>query len=184
LYDGFAAFHPVLRQVCDLEGLVAGVDIVVMSNSLHEIQPRHFAAVFRTFNGLIHSERGRICVVDMEWLPEDGPESIAITWKGSEVEEFLAAAGFAPIVTTHSKSVSVYRAFAKHLTGTFDESAMNDVIIRQLTHKLDQAVSARRKAEAQLGPNPEGIELVKEWVVATGTLARVAEELAAMKPPA
>lgn len=176
-FKAFASFKPFLRDVSDLAGVeIPATHLVVLNNVLHEIPPRYFPQMFVALNGLLCPDRGRVCVIDMESLPSDSPESIAISWTASEVVDILRAGGFNPESTTHEKSVRVYQVHFRRAE-KLDESAMRDVIRTHISRKLNAAIKARRKIEALLA---SGTDDIRNWVVSTGLVARLADELSAM----
>jgi len=177
-FKAFGSFRSLLRDVCDLTGVeFPPAHLVVLNNVLHEIPPRHFPQMFASLNGLLCPDRGRICVIDMESLPLDSPEAIAIPWTASEVVDLLKAAGFNPESTTHEKSVRVYQVHFRRAEN-IDKSAMRAALQAHISRKLDTAIRARRRIEALLG---SGSDHFREWVVTTGTVARLADELAAIQ---
>lgn len=177
-FQRFKNFTPFQRQISDLKDLPKGtIDLVVINNALHEIPPRLYPDIFATFNDLLHHVRGSICIVDMESLPEDAPESIAINWSGEEIEAILKAGCFAPVVTRHPKNIIVYKAQVKHAT-VVDTVAMRNQIITLLRKKLAGAIEAREKVAAVMSADTSQLQ---HWLVLTGTIARFAEELHAFK---
>jgi hypothetical protein len=152
----------------------ATVDLIVLNNALHEIPPRFFPSMFSVFNRLLNPSRGVVHIIDMESLPEDQPESIAITWKASEVEAFLAAAALPAVVTRHPKLTMVYQVQVRHQMSGVDESEMLKSLRLSLKTKLSEAVTNRQQLEADLFS--DSVKL-RKWIVATGTIARCAEEL-------
>src|SRR6185437_8035943 len=174
-FDRFSSFKPIQRHVCDLHDLPRGsIDLIVLNNALHESPPRFFPAMFSVFNSLLNPSRGMVQIVDLESLPEDHPESIAITWKAPEVEDFLAAAGLPAIVTRHPKVTMAFQAQVKHNLGGVHESQMLKSLQTSLNLKLSAAVISRRGIDANASSQFVQLE---EWLVATGTIARCAEEL-------
>lgn len=177
-FDGFRSFKLIQREVFDLPDLDSGsIDLIVLNNALHEIPPRYFPKMLSTFNALLNPSKGLLCIVDMEGLPDDEPESLAITWRGGEVEEFLRVGGLAPVVTVHPKLTIVYHARVRFTTSGIDERKMLECIKKILERKLSAAINTRQKLEADLLSNPA---LLREWIVSTGTIARCAEELHAI----
>lgn len=177
-FSGFRSFKFIQRQISDLDDLAGNsVDLIVLNNALHEIPPRLFPKMFTCFNGLLNTERGLLCVVDMESLPEDQPESLAIPWNADEVAQFLKAGGLSAVVTRHPKLTMVYHAQVKHSLSGVDESKMLERIQSLLQSKLSDSVIERQRLEATLLSNPSKL---REWVVLTGTIARYAEELQAL----
>lgn len=174
-FEQFRSFSPMQRHITDLEGLSnASMDLIFLNNALHEIPPRFYPKIFSTFNSLLNPERGLICIVDMESLPDDSPESIAITWNGAEVEQFLRAGGFSPAVTLHEKVTVVYQAQIRHAPLGVNETSMLRQIDTLIQEKLHNAILDRQKIEAGLTSNPSKYQ---PWIVLTGTIARCAEEL-------
>lgn len=174
-FDGFGSFKPIQRHVCDLHDLPrATVDLIVLNNALHEIPPRYFPAMFSDFNDLLNPTRGLVYVIDMESLPEDQPEAIAITWDAAEVEAFLEAGGLPIAITKHPKATMVYQAQIKHQKEGVKKEKMIDALRKSLKSKLRKAVTTRQQLESDLFSNPLTLQ---QWVVATGTIARCAEEL-------
>jgi ubiquinone/menaquinone biosynthesis C-methylase UbiE len=173
----FGSFKLILRDVCDLEGINAPpADLVILNNVLHEIAPRQFAEMFASLNVLLRPDGGHICVIDMESLPDDAPEAIAIPWSGKEVVDVLAAGGFSPTLTTHKKSVVVYQIHVRRVDKV-DAAAMTKKVKFYLQKKLGDAVRLRRKFSALIA---SGGDDFRRWVVATGQVARLAEELLAL----
>ena len=72
----------------------ATIDLVVLSNTLHELPPHKFPELFEALNKVIAPDVGRVCIIDMEELPLGEPEAIAINWKLEDVEAILTAGGF------------------------------------------------------------------------------------------
>lgn len=178
----FAALHSITilqRELHDLVGIEPeSIHLIVLNNVLHEIPPREFPQMFDRLNGLLEASVGRLCIVDMETLPEESPEAIAITWTGAETEELLRAGGLSPEVTIHDKSIRVYQAHVKRIVAPIDKVAMRIAIRRSLEDKLRRAVAARRHLDAHL--LTASVPTLRRWLVLTGTIARCAEELLAM----
>jgi ubiquinone/menaquinone biosynthesis C-methylase UbiE len=176
----FQNFQIMQRHVSDLDGLTIGsMDLIVLNNALHEIPPRHYPSMFATFNKLLNSDHGFVCVIDMETLPTDSAESIAISWSGAEVEQFLRAGGLSPVVTRHPKMTMVYQVHTRHTPNSVDETAMRQQIVASIKTRMKEAIVARQKIQLMSNSN---ISSFREWIVLTGTIARCAEELHAMNP--
>jgi ubiquinone/menaquinone biosynthesis C-methylase UbiE len=177
-FKGFQRFRPLQREVSDLHDLPSGsIDLVVLNNVLHEIQPRLYPEMFSEFNRLLRQSIGRVAIVDMEELPDDSPEAIAITWRGSELEQILHTGGFAPELSLHEKSTRVYQLHVRPVDGSVDRNAMRTQITALLLGKVPMIAAARRQVEARLAGG--GGDL-RQWLVLTGTLARYADELLAL----
>ena len=149
------------------------VDLVVLGNTLHELPPHRFPELFEAFNQVIDKDVGRVCVIDMEELPLDEPEAVAINWKLEEVEAFLQAGGFEVAPSNHPKSVGVFRILVKH-TSKLNPFGMLKEIRSQLRKKLQLLIQER--AELSEDPSADDDELLN-WIVLTGSIARCAEEL-------
>jgi len=179
-FRAFASFTLLQRQAWDLSGLDEhSMDLIVLNNSLHEIPPHLYPSMLGVFNRLLSPERGQICIVDMETLPENSPEAIAITWGGEEVRRFLCAGGFAPEVTLHDKQMTVYQAHCRHAPKGIREKDMQHEILALLRQKLSVAIAERQRIQAGL---LSGSVDYRAWLVLTGTIARLAEELSAFGP--
>ncbi|MGB4847129.1 MAG: dCTP deaminase [Saprospiraceae bacterium] len=109
--DKFSRFNSLVRKANDLEGLSGpnGFDIIIFSNSLHEIGPDEYSIIFESMNNQVNETKGKIIITDMEELPDKEIESIAINWTGEEVVDFLKSAGFTPSLTRHQKEVPVFQ---------------------------------------------------------------------------
>lgn len=176
-FDELASFNPVLRDACDIEVCSANtVDLIVLNNALHEIPPRLFPKLFANFSRMLKPGTGRICVVDMVDLPAEAPESIAITWTSQEVIDILRAAGFRASATNHQKSVPVFRIVAEKLPGDLRATDMANQLMVCLRQKLSAAVSQYRAVRKG---KLDGAGLIS-WVVAAGTVARIADEILAL----
>jgi ubiquinone/menaquinone biosynthesis C-methylase UbiE len=177
-FASFRSFELMQRQGWDLMDLnPRKMDLIALNNALHEIPPRFYPQLFTTFNSLLNPARGRVCIVDMETLPADAPESIAIVWSGKEVQQFLTTAGFVPEVTLHEKQSTVCQVHVRHAPQGLASDEMRRDIQALLKRKLSNAIASRQKVEAAL---VSGVDRYREWVVLTGTIARCAEELAAL----
>jgi ubiquinone/menaquinone biosynthesis C-methylase UbiE len=177
-YRAFASFSVLQRQAWDLSGLDGhSMDLIVLNNTLHEIPPHLYPGMFAVFNQLLDPERGRMCIVDMEILPADAPEAIAITWEGTEVQRFLDAGGLAPELTLHDKQMTVYQAHCKPAPHGVNQEDMRLEIGTLLRRKLSDAIIQRQRIEAAL---LSGRKDYRAWLVVTGTIARLAEEIAAL----
>jgi ubiquinone/menaquinone biosynthesis C-methylase UbiE len=176
-FDGFHSFTLMQREAWDLVGLQPdSMDLIVVSNVLHEIPPHLYSRLFSIFNSHLKPSRGRICIIDMEQLPTDEPECIAINWHGSEVEQFLRAGGLRPEVTVHEKDVQVYQVHVNR-AAVVDETAINREIKKLLRVKLTTVIARRKLITAAV---QSGANNYREWLVLTGTIARYAEELACL----
>jgi SAM-dependent methyltransferase len=176
-FRAFNSFRCLLRDVCDGARLdIDNVDLVVLNNSLHEIPPRFYPEMFEALNTLLAPDRGQICIVDMEELPPEEPEAIAIPWNLAEVESILKAGGFKPWASPHEKLVPVYQTHIGRVQKV-DGRAMKETIQQILRRKLEEAIKARRRIEANL---LSGNDLHREWIVATGFVARCADEMLAL----
>ncbi|MFN0052937.1 MAG: class I SAM-dependent methyltransferase [Planctomycetales bacterium] len=151
----------------------ATVDLVVLSNTLHELPSHRFPELFAAFNGVIVPNEGRVCVIDMEELPVGEPEAIAINWKLEEVEAILSAGGFKVTPSNHPKSVAVFRIVVQHAE-KIDSLGMLNEIRSRLRKKL--AIHAQERAEAVEEAYVDDDSLLN-WIVLTGSVARCAEEL-------
>lgn len=170
----FQQFRYLQRQVWDLADLDhSAVDLIVLNNALHEIPPHLYPKVFNTFNDLLRPQRGRICIVDMEVLPEDAPESMAIAWRGCEVERYLQAGGFSLELTLHPKATTVYQAHVRRSTEAVDGLAMLNEIQQLIQEKMDETILARRKVTSNLTEHLAH----RKWLILTGSIARYADEL-------
>lgn len=173
-FTGFAQFQIVQRDICDLPDIQSGsIHLIILNNSLHEIAPHLYPAMFATFNRLILPMIGRICVVDMEELPRDSPEATAITWKADQVKDFLRAGGLTSEVSVHPKGTSVYQAHV-HPAASVDQAGITKALVKILRRKLDDDVASRRSIEVRLGHTADEY---KRWLVLTGSIARYADEL-------
>ncbi len=149
------------------------VDLVVLSNTLHELPPHKYPELFSIFNKVITEDVGRVCVIDMEELPVGEPEAIAINWKLEEVEAILREGGFEVAPSNHPKSVGVFRVLVKHAKN-IDPVGMLKEIQSQLRLKL--ANLARKRAEWAEEAYSDDDSLLN-WIILTGSVARCAEEL-------
>jgi len=174
----FGGFKLMQRQAWDLADLERGsMDLIVLNNSLHEIPPHVYPGLFSSLNALLQPHRGCICIVDMESLPDNSPESIAVNWTGAEVGCILRSGGFNPSITIHDKQTTVYQAHTHRVEGRVDEGRMADLIRERLLIKLDCAIACRRKIDAAL---VTGKDEFRKWLVTTGSIARYSEELVAL----
>lgn len=149
------------------------IDLVVLSNTLHELPPHKYPQLFEAFNKAIDVENGRVCLIDMEELPLGEPEAVAINWKLEEVEAFLQAGGFQVAPSNHPKSVGVFRVLVKPAE-VLNPLAMLKEIRIQLRKKLQ--LLALDRAELSEDVYADDDELLT-WIVLTGSIARCAEEL-------
>ncbi len=178
-FAGFLEFTPLLRDVGDLRDLERGsIDLVILNNALHEISPGSFPQLFSVLNDLIRPEGGCVCVVDMEELPQDAPEAMAINWHGKEVEEILTAGGMPVSMTRHQKSVMVYRARARQRQEGIAQNDMLATIVRLLKKKRRAALDRLRDATAAVRSRSSGFE---EWIIAAGQVARLTQEFDAIE---
>jgi SAM-dependent methyltransferase len=149
------------------------MDLVVLSNTLHELPPHKYPELFAAFNKVITPDVGRVCVIDMEELPVADPEAIAINWNLTEVEAILKAGGFEVTPSNHPKSVGVFRVVVKH-TESVDAIGMLTEIRSHLRKKV--ASLAQERAELANKAYEDDNSLLN-WIVRTGSVARCAEEL-------
>jgi ubiquinone/menaquinone biosynthesis C-methylase UbiE len=172
-------FEALQREVCDLQGIPGfgegSVDLIVLCNALHEIPPRHYPTMFESLDRLLNRERGSICLVDMEELPEDSPEANAITWQCSDVKEFLEAGNFSCISSLHPKSVVVYQMHVRPAHSALDKHAMSHVMTEQLEKKYNRALL--RWKEVKSCPTNSA-----DVFFASVNLARIAEDLDEVRP--
>lgn len=171
----FRDYTILQREAWDLDH-PAGVDLVVLTNALHELQPRNFPQMLERFNRLMNPE-GHICIVDMEQLPDGAPESQAIMWSAKEIERILRAGGFVPEVTTHPKSVDVFQASVPRRPAPMREAdlvAMSNSIVECLAHRLDSL------SRADTFPSQPGPEEACRRIVRCGSVDRIVRELHAM----
>jgi ubiquinone/menaquinone biosynthesis C-methylase UbiE len=80
----FKDFNLTLREAHELSALTGPFNLIVLINALHEVQPHKLPAVLAQFHEHL-VEGGQVCLVDMESLPLDAEESIAIPWSHDEV---------------------------------------------------------------------------------------------------
>lgn len=174
-----ASFTPVVRVIPDV-GVCedAMVDAIILNNALHEIPPRHFGTMFLNFDRLLNKETGRVYIIDMSELPDDAPESIAVTWAGDEVCAFLSAGGLECHSTIHDKSVSVYRVVVEPCKRPVRSGAIDQAVLRLLMRKQEIAIERLRAIRREIRETPEGM---RQWVVAVGTVARIADEVDHMR---
>ena len=174
----FESFHCIAREISDLEGLPGyPFDLIVLSNTLHEISPATYPTMFTQLNSLLNPARGQVCIIDMENLPAEEPEAVAITWHGDEVVKFLKAGGLKASLSQHPKRVMVYQVDIKHTADEIDESAMTAEIHAILNAKMVQAIDQRQEAQVSLVSKKADF---RKWLVLTGTIARCAEEITAL----
>jgi hypothetical protein len=177
-FSAFASFRPLLRDVCDLDGLhIDEAHLIILNNVAHEIPPHHYIDLLSCLNKLLHKGSGRLCIIDMEELPGDSPEAIAINWSMKELVEILKSGGFHPEPSLHEKAVNVYQIHVRHIENV-NRNAMLQAIRTCVANKLELAIRKRRKLEASFASGHENYEA---WVVATGSLARLADEAAALQ---
>jgi ubiquinone/menaquinone biosynthesis C-methylase UbiE len=149
------------------------VDLVVLSNTLHELPPHKYPELFAIFNQFINEDVGRVCVIDMEELPLGEPESVAINWRLEEVEAILKAGGFEVTPSNHPKSVGVFRVVVKHAKAVNLLGMLNEIRLR-LRSKLKALVGERAELTEDLYEDDDSL---LNWVVLTGSVARCTEEL-------
>lgn len=175
----FARFECRLRDAWDCPQEWAGsVHMIVLTNALHELPPHRFPELFDGFNRLLVPDHGRVCVVDMEDLPAGEPEAVAINWTRGEAEQFFRAGGFQATVTAHPKSVGVFQALVRQTANRVKVPEMLGELTRLLRAKLKAAVGIRTGLDEGFHSDAE---LLIRWVVLTGTIARLAEELLAVE---
>jgi len=178
----FGGFEVELCEVSGLSGLQhrpeGGFDLAVLCNTLHEIPPRFFPMMFDALNSLLKVPSGLLYLIDMETLPDDSPESIAIMWNQEEVVGMLRAGGLTAASTVHHKSVDVCSVVIEYSASGVDQEGMKRKIVEILSSKLHRVIEERRGVELDLETrNGE----YRKWVVLTGTIARCAEELDALR---
>lgn len=179
MFAGFSQFRTLHREVSDLRDIPGkSADLLVLCHALHEIPPREYPGLFSEFNRLLRPDRGRMLLIDLEELPEGESESIAITWRGSEVREFLSAAGLIPALSLHQKATDVFQIkLAATSPESFSQDRMHSKIQALLSEALPRLIEARSRINAQRVLNRTDY---KRWLVLTGTIARIAEELIAL----
>ncbi len=176
---GFHEFDAKLAEVWEPPAAWGETaDLVVLSNVLHELPASRFPELFAALNRLLVPRKGRICIIDMEELPPNEPEAIAVNWSRTEVEQFLTAGGLNVSATTHTKAVDVFCVVVNHLPTELKRDAMLSELARLLRAKATVVVEERAAM-------PEGFhtdaERLTKWVVQTGSIARLAEELLAVE---
>jgi ubiquinone/menaquinone biosynthesis C-methylase UbiE len=149
------------------------IDLVVLSNTLHELPPHKYPELFAAFNKVIADDEGRICVIDMEELPVGEPEAIAINWKLEEVEAVLRGGGFEVAPSKFAKSVGVFRVLVKH-TKNINPGGMLREIRSQIRKKLATLTQDRAESAEEAYADDDSL---LNWIVLTGSVARCAEEL-------
>lgn len=149
------------------------VDLVVLCNTLHELPPSRFPELFTEFNRVLNTDTGHVCVIDMEQLPVSDPEEVAINWHRDEIEAILRAGNLEVTVTSHPKSVGVFRAMIKH-TNSVNAVAMLRQIQTALRSKLRRLIAERENRDESIF---EADEKLLKWIVQTGSVARCSEEL-------
>ncbi|MDB5308214.1 MAG: Methyltransferase domain [Gemmataceae bacterium] len=176
----FRSYHCQVRDAWDCPGEWAGTaHLVVLNNALHELPPHRYPELFGGFNRLLVSGVGWVCVVDMESLPAGDPEAVAINWTRAEAERLLAAGGFKAGVSAHPKSrANVFLAQVEHATAEVDVRQMLTETREVLHQKLAAAVRQRQGIDDGFH---EDTEQLMRWVVLTGTIARIAEEVLAVE---
>lgn len=163
-----------LREVWNLKSLAEpSFNLVVLSNTLHELSPHRFPELFSCFNEIIDKASGQVCVIDMQELPIGAPEAIAINWKLEELEAVLRSGGFAVVPSKYQKSVGVLCVVVKY-SESVDRVAMLREIRNQLQKKLTAFANDRAEAAAVAAESNDNL---MNWIVVTGSTARCAEEL-------
>jgi hypothetical protein len=174
----YRTFDVIQRRVWDLSDHSRGtVDLIVLCNALHEIAPWRYPSMFDAFNILLQPDRGSVCVVDMAELPSKDPEAVAMNWNGTEVKQFLEAGGLTAVVTTHEKSVPVFQAHIQHTSAGVNQVGMLTVLRTLCLDKQARLVPLMTRFRNKLAM---GENCFREWMVATGTIARITEELQAI----
>jgi hypothetical protein len=176
----FKAFELIQRLAWDLDRqkVKAPADLIVLNNALHEIPPHKYPDLFTTFNSLLQLGRGRVCVVDMESLPLEASESIAIPWSKPEIQAFLGAAGLRPSVSRHKKEgTTVCQAHFGHASQGIKGRAMIESLQALLKKRLTEAIVARQRVGARLRQE----SCYSEYVVSTGAVARYVDEINALE---
>ncbi|MDQ3674719.1 MAG: class I SAM-dependent methyltransferase [Gemmatimonadota bacterium] len=169
---GGAAYR--VGEIWDLPGEWRGtMDLVVLSNTLHELAPHRFPDLFESLNSIIAADVGRICVIDMEELPPGDPEAVAINWKMEEAEAILKAGGFEVSPSKYPKSVGVLRVQVKQ-AASIDHRGMLGEIAIHLRKKLGSLARDRAELDGQFYEDDDSL---LTWIVLTGSVARLAEEL-------
>jgi SAM-dependent methyltransferase len=149
------------------------IDLVVLSNTLHELPPHKYPELFSIFNQVITQDVGRVCVIDMEELPLGEPEAVAINWRLEEVEAILKAGGFEVAPSNHPKSVGVFRAVVKHAKVVNPLGMLSEIRLR-LRKKLSTLAQERVEFADEVYEDDDSL---LNWVVLTGSVARCTEEL-------
>lgn len=168
------------RDATDIEGLELerGYDVILLANCLHEIPPRYYASLLSCLNSLLNSDRGHIFITDMEELPNDDPECNAIVWTHKQVESIAHSGGWKAVAFQPKKTQTTIFGMKLSYLPSPDIPSMNSKIYELLQKKLDNALSLRESL-----PVSGSVDLVynfsamRSWLVATGTIARLAEEL-------
>lgn len=174
-FNLLASFTPIVRMIPDVcVCRESKVDIIVLNNALHEVAPRYFAKMFANFNTLLNKQTGQVYVIDMSELPADTPESIAITWTGDEVCGVLRAGDLECERTAHDKSVPVYRIVIQPSRQGVNVEAIDRAVLGCLLQKQEVALERLRAIRRDKRGRHHGVQ---QWVVAVGTVARLADEI-------
>jgi len=171
----FAEFRCLLRSATDLEGIPGSpFHIIFLHNTLHELCPSKIPAILSMLARLLRPGVGRLSIIDMETLPKDDPEAIAITWQVKEVIEILESGGFVSVDSKHQKSVPVYSIEAAGPGKAVQETAIASRLRSLLQRKLERAVDERLRCPKDPGLSPADL---KDWLLQTAAVARITEAL-------
>ena len=159
-----------IRDISDLNGLpIDQFNLVLLVNSLHELNPFKFPKLFSEINNLIKDLNGKFVITDMEELPINDPESIAINWKGKELCTILKNSGCKAKVTTHLKQVNVFQLEMEY-SPNFNGKKLEEEIDAFIDKKIYNTVKYFDRISSEFEWNPTTI---KEWIKTTGLLARL-----------
>ncbi|MEI7833105.1 MAG: class I SAM-dependent methyltransferase [bacterium] len=154
-------------------------DIIIIANCIHEISPSYYPKLFTTFNNLLEPESGVLYLIDIETsLPESAPECQAIVWTRTELTEIINSGGWEAVSTLHPKTKAKVMSFKLEHIKQIDEINLRTTIAKVLEKKLSAAIDNRNKIPSVGSYNLSyNFEAMQKWIVATGTIARIAEEI-------
>jgi len=167
----FLSFNCFVRKATDLKGLVndGKFNLICFTNSLHEIDPSLYYNILSSMNSVVNEKDGKIIITDMEKLPENESESIAINWSKDEIKKILESGGFQPEITQHRKEVNVFQAVIKYTKSTNEEKMLKTI---------KQLLINKRKTTIHFIENLEANPIItnsykKQWLKGIALIARI-----------
>ncbi len=142
-FDGFQEFDVRQRELSDLSGYELGsYHLITINNAIHEIKASQLPDLICSLYELLAPEFGRLCIIDLEELPETTLEPWAITYESREMQHLIESSGCRADCHVHFKDVVTFRLVLDHCEIRPSKMRMREELLGLLVKKRNKLLDS------------------------------------------